>query len=80
MNTQDTLIKLKRRYTDHEVISALYKRLAEKDVAIRKLKSYLQETEPYKELLVINKGLRKEIKRLRQDKLNLIYENNQKKL
>lgn len=41
----DILIKLRRRYKDDEVISALYKRLAEQEIAIRKLKSYIQEFE-----------------------------------
>lgn len=50
---RDTLIELRRRYTDHEVISALYKRLAEKDKEIGQLTSYVQELE-YRERQVKN--------------------------
>ena len=62
MDTRDTLIKLKRRYSDHEVISALYKRLAEKDIELGKLKSYIQELE-YKERQV--KDLDNQLKRVK---------------
>lgn len=41
----NTLIRLKREYTKDEVVSALYKKLSERDIEIGGLKSHIDELE-----------------------------------
>jgi hypothetical protein len=67
------LIKLKRRYTKDETVSALAKKLSEVEIELGKAISYIQELEYGKENSKENLKLHLEIKRLKKSNDELIY-------